>query len=112
MNFCSKIKANIKTFRNHLLKRKESKSVKKSNKYTFFTITHINLGFRECMELIKLSDKLHCKFTIIHNNNVGTSDSILSLAKLGLHENDHLVFILSGENLDEMFKKIHDRLSK
>ena len=77
------------------------------NKFIFHQMLNTTLGFRECSQLIKIAKQTNCKITLLANNKEGTTDSILSLIQLNVH-NSYIVFTVEGEKAIECVKLLHE----
>ena len=73
---------------------------------SFILVAKVTLGFRECAKMVKIAQDTACKIEIASGNNVGTSDSILSLVSLGISADKSLVLTVKGDRNEESFKGI------
>lgn len=74
----------------------------------FRKVLSTTLGFRECAEIISIAKQTDTLITVTVGNKQGTTNSILSLATLGLIKDTSVVFTVSGENQQEAFHKLND----
>jgi phosphotransferase system HPr-like phosphotransfer protein len=68
-----------------------------------------NICLRECVKIVECAKKSGCKISLIHQGKIGTNESMLSLACLGILKGDGLVVKLEGpttENESQAYKEL------
>lgn len=78
------------------------------NYSVFHPLINKILGFRECAMLKNIADKTNTVIELSANGKTGTTDSIISLVKLGIKENSGVVFTIKGENQIECCHLVMD----
>lgn len=78
------------------------------NYSVFHPLINKTLGFRECAMLKNIADKTNTVIELSANGKIGTTDSIISLVKLGIKENSGVVFTIKGENQIECCHLVMD----
>ena len=77
--------------------------------FAISAISKKNICLRECVKIIECAKKCDCKISLIRQGKIGTSDSMLSLACLGILEGDGFVLKLEGkstENESQAYKEL------
>ena len=80
----------------------------KINYSVFHPLINKILGFRECAMLKNIADKTNTVIELSANGKIGTTDSIISLVKLGIKENSGVVFTIKGKNQIECCHLVMD----
>ena len=78
------------------------------NYSVFHPLINKILGFRECAMLKNIADKTNTVIELSANGKIGTTDSIISLVKLGIKENSGVVFTIKGKNQIECCHLVMD----
>ena len=73
---------------------------------SFIMVSKVKLCFRECAKIVKIAEDTNCLIEIASGTKSGSSESILSLANLGIVEDKSLVLTIKGENNAEAFKGV------
>ena len=73
---------------------------------SFILVSKVKLCFRECAKIVKVAEETGCVVEIASGTKSGTSESILSLANLGIVEDKSLVLTIRGEHNEDAFRKI------
>ena len=73
---------------------------------SFIMVSKVKLCFRECAKIVKIAEDTNCLIEIASGTRSGNSESILSLANLGILEGKSLVLTIKGENNVEAFKRV------
>jgi phosphotransferase system HPr (HPr) family protein len=68
------------------------------------------LGFRECSKLCSIASETNATITVFHNQQQGSSDSILSLIQLAVHKNDTVTLAVSSEQPRESYHMLTEYL--
>ena len=78
------------------------------NYSVFHPLINKILGFRECAMLKNIADKTNTVIELSANGKTGTTNSIISLVKLGIKENSGVVFTIKGKNQIECCHLVMD----
>ncbi len=78
----------------------------KAEKVSFILVAKKVLCFRECAKIVMAAENTGCMVQIVSGNKSGTSESIMSLASLGITSGTSLVLTISGERNEEAFHEI------
>ena len=76
--------------------------------FAISAISNKNICLRECMKIVQIAKDNHCKITLFCNGKVGDSNSMMSLAILGITKGKGLVFKLEGKNSDSESKVYYE----
>lgn len=77
----------------------------------FYRKAKQHICFRECVKLMKIAETTGCKIRLVSGKQSGTTDSLLSLLKLGIASGTPLVLSLSGENREKAYHLCMDVLN-
>ena len=85
-----------------------------SRGHTYFAVTKCVIGFREASRLVKIAEENACVIKLVAGNAIGTTNSILSIIKMGIKADTSLglgIVALDGGNATNAFAECHKVLS-
>ncbi len=81
------------------------------DKVSFILVSGSVLCFRECAKIVKVAEETGCMVSIASGKQSGTTESIMSLAALGIMPGTSLVLTIKGERREEAFRDISKIIS-
>ena len=108
MKFAYKV---IKTKNRKTTKRNEvvteiNSEILASGTVSFILVAKAVLGFRECASIVNIAKKTDSVVHIASGKKSGSSESIISLASLGIMAGKSFVLTIKGEHTEEAFHDI------
>jgi phosphotransferase system HPr (HPr) family protein len=76
------------------------------DKKIFVYISKKTLCFREAAKIMKIHDKYNTRIEIIADGKEASTDSILSLTRLGATEGSRMIIVAFGDKADDAIRSV------